>query len=487
MRIKFSSFFLVAVAAVAMMVHSGPAHAADLRSPPAKKCADGIAALIIKYKGGLSDRANDKYSTNTKQENNDIGKAIATCELIYGYNVIDGDYRFTDAERGNYDARDRGEMVRTPGYIQLMNAEAETQQALVKDNLINLFGMKGKETRAAMAQLAAQDYKCQLCINYKMKWRKVPLTILEEDTAAKQAAIDDAAKKKAAEEAAKKKAAEEFIAKMDAENAAYKAKEKADEEKAAEEAAKKKALADDAFAVFDIPADEARAAIKRAADDAVNKQLKNGGNIDTKQMNTQTYVDENGNKGTLWCNPGPCTLGSALRHGWISGAGTFLPEELVDAATKVLMTDSETSSSAIRSEIFNITLKTIKEAAETSADPKLKSAAAMTTEQIKSKQVANEKSQEAKSGNLVVVEEAPVVEAPVVEAPVEEAPVEEAPVEEAPVLEEPVVEAPVEEDHHHDDGTEAPVDEGTEAPVEEWDDDCLGMEQCNIPIEGVDF
>ena len=447
MRIKFSSFFLVAVAAVAMMVHSGPADADTVsgRSPQAKKCADGIAALIIKYKGGLSDRAYAKYSTNTEQENNDIGKAIATCELIYGYNVIDGDYRFTDAEAGSYDARDRGEMVRTPGYIQLMNAEAETQQALVKDNLINLFGMKGKETRAAMAQLAAQDYKCQLCINYKMKWRNVPLT--HNNTAAK------------------KKAAEEFIAKMDAENAAYKAKEKADEE----EAAKKKALADDAFAVFDIPAEEARAAIKRAADDAVNKQLKNGGNIDTKQMNTQTYVDENGNKGTLWCNPGPCTLGSALRHGWISGAGTFLPEELVDAATKVLMTDSETSSSAIRSEIFNITLKTIKEAAETSADPKLKSAAAMTTEQIKSKQVANEKSQEDKSGNLVVV----------VEAPVEEAPVEEAPVEEAPVEE-----APVEEDHHHDDGTEAPVDEGTEAPVEEWDDDCLGMEQCNIPIEG---
>ena len=410
MRIKFSSFFLVAVAAVAMMVHSGPADADTVsgRSPQAKKCADGIAALIIKYKGGLSDRAYAKYSTNTEQENNDIGKAIATCELIYGYNVIDGDYRFTDAEAGSYDARDRGEMVRTPGYIQLMNAEAETQQALVKDNLINLFGMKGKETRAAMAQLAAQDYKCQLCINYKMKWRNVPLT--HNNTAAK------------------KKAAEEFIAKMDAENAAYKAKEKADEE----EAAKKKALADDAFAVFDIPAEEARAAIKRAADDAVNKQLKNGGNIDTKQMNTQTYVDENGNKGTLWCNPGPCTLGSALRHGWISGAGTFLPEELVDAATKVLMTDSETSSSAIRSEIFNITLKTIKEAAETSADPKLKSAAAMTTEQIKSKQVANEKSQEDKSGNLVVVEAALVVE----------------------------------------------------APVEEWDDDCAGMEQCNIPIEG---
>jgi hypothetical protein len=216
------------------------------------------------------------------------------------------------------------------------------------------------------------------------------------------------------------------------------------------------------------------------AEEANLQLLKNGQKPDYT-MNTQTYVDANGNKGTLWCNPGPCTLGSALRHGWISGAGTCLPEELVGAVTKILTTDSETSSSAIRSEIFNITLKTIKEAAETSADPKLKSAAAMTTEQIKSKQVANEKSQEDKSGNLVVVEEAPVVEAPVEEAP--------------------VVEAPVEEDHHHDDGTEAPVDEGTEAPVvetpvvetpvvdapvvvEEWDDDCLGMEQCNIPIEG---
>ena len=134
-----------------------------------------------------------------------------------------------------------------------------------------------------------------------------------------------------------------------------------------------------------------------------------------ENVNTQTYVDENGNKGTLWCNPGPCTLGSALRHGWISGAGTFLPEELVDAATKVLMTDSETSSSAIRSEIFNITLKTIKEAAETSADPKLKSAAAMTTAQIKSNQVANEKSQEDRNDTPVVETEAPVVET---EAPV---------------------------------------------------------------------
>ena len=250
------------------------------------------------------------------------------------------------------------------------------------------------------------------------------------------------------------------------------AQEKKQEEKEKEAAAKKKA-ADDAFAVFDISGVAARAAIKRAADDAVNKQLKNGGNIDTKQMNTQTYVDENGNKGTLWCNPGPCTLGSATKHGWISGAGTLLPEELVGAVTKILTRDSETSSSAIRSEIFDITLKTFIGAAETSDDAKLKSAAAMSLAQIKSNQVAFKSSQEDK---------APVEEAPAEEAPVLEAPVLEAPVEEAPVLEAPVVEAPVEEDHHHDDGTEAPVDEGTEAPVEEWDDDCLGMEQCNIPI-----
>ena len=152
-----------------------------------------------------------------------------------------------------------------------------------------------------------------------------------------------------------------------------------------------------------------------AAATAINIHVDSGGNIDTKQMNSRHMVNENGNKGTLWCNPGPCTLGSALRHGWISGAGTFLPEELVDAATKVLMTDSETSSSAIRSEIFNITLKTIKEAAETSADPKLKSAAAMTTAQIKSNQVANEKSQEDRNDTPVVETEAPVVET---EAPV---------------------------------------------------------------------
>jgi hypothetical protein len=200
-----------------------------------------------------------------------------------------------------------------------------------------------------------------------------------------------------------------------------------------------------------------------------------------ENVNTQTYVDENGNKGTLWCNPGPCTLGSPLKHGWATGVGTFLPLLLVEDVKKTLgeavNKEIATFSSATNRKIFNITKDALLASAETSDDPKLKSAAAMTTTQIKSNQVANEKSQEDKSGNLVEVEEAPVVE-----APVEEAPVLEAPVLEAPVLEAPVVEAPVEEDHHHDDGTEAPVDEGTEAPVEEWDDDCLGMEQCNIPI-----
>jgi hypothetical protein len=165
-----------------------------------------------------------------------------------------------------------------------------------------------------------------------------------------------------------------------------------------------------------------KAAKEKAAEEAVLRLLDcNDCRTEYKleNVNTQTYVDENGNKGTLWCNPGPCTLGSATKHGWISGAGTFLPEELVDAATKILTTDSETSSSAIRSEIFDITLKTFIGAAETSDDPKLKSAAAMSLAQIKSNQVAFKSSQEDK-------------------APVEEAPAEEAPVEEAPVLEEPV-------------------------------------------------
>ena len=217
--------------------------------------------------------------------------------------------------------------------------------------------------------------------------------------------------------------------------------EEAPAEEAPVEEAKRKKAADDAFAVFDIPAEEARAAIKRAADDAVNKQLKNGGNIDTKQMNTQTYVDENGNKGTLWCNPGPCESGSSLKHGFVTGVGTLMPLKLVEDVTKTL-------GEPLTKEIFNITKDALLASAGTSADPKLKSAAAMTTAQIKSNQVAFEKSQEDKGGSLVVetpVEEAPVEEAPVEEAPVEEAPAEEAPAEEAPVEEAPVEEAPVEE------------------------------------------
>jgi len=245
--------------------------------------------------------------------------------------------------------------------------------------------------------------------------------------------------------------------------AAQRKKQEEQEEKE-KEAAKKKALADDAFAVFDIPAEEARAAIKRAADDAVNKQLKNGGNIDTKQMNTQTYVDENGNKGTLWCNPGPCESGSSLKHGFVTGVGTLMPLKLVEDVTKTL-------GEPLTKEIFNKTKDALLASAGTSADRKLKSAAAMTKKQIKSNQLVFEKSQEDKGGSSIVVE-TPVEEAPVVETPVEEAPVVEAPVVEAPVVEAPVVEAPV---------VEAPV---VEAPVEEWDDDCAGMEQCNIPIEG---
>ena len=187
------------------------------------------------------------------------------------------------------------------------------------------------------------------------------------------------------------------------------------------------------------------------------------------------YTDENGNNGTLWCNPGPCTAGSPLKHGWATGVGTFLPLELVEDVKKTLgeavNKEIATFSSATNRKIFNITKDALLASAETSDDPKLKSAAAMTKKQIKSTQVAFEKSQEDKSGSSIVVE-TPVEEAPVVEAPVVEAPVVETPVEEAPVVEAPVVEAPV---------VEAPV---VEAPVEEWDDDCAGMEQCNIPIEG---
>jgi len=447
MRIRFSFFNTHTKLGLTLLLFFSPNYASSDehfhygKALSAGHCANAAAASLSQDwqlpKGAMTSDEADKWDEGNKKSELATGEAAAVCELMFGASVWDS---LSPMQQG---FGSLARLKKLDSYKALMTADKITQQALVKDYLKNWFGMDAEGISAGMAQLAAQ-------------------------------------RKKQEEQEEKEK-----------------------------EAAKKKALADDAFAVFDIPAEEARAAIKRAAADAVNKQLKNGGNIDTKQMNTQTYVDENGNKGTLWCNPGPCTLGSALRHGWISGAGTFLPEELVDAATKVLMTDSETSSSAIRSEIFNITLKTIKEAAETSADPKLKSAAAMTATQIKSNQVANEKSQEDKSGNLVEVEEAPedkapieevpveeapveeapveeapVEEAPVEEAPVEEAPAEEAPVEEAPVEEAPVEEAPVEEDHHHDDGTEAPVDEGTEAPVEEWDDDCLGMDQCNIPIEG---
>ena len=219
------------------------------------------------------------------------------------------------------------------------------------------------------------------------------------------------------------------------------------------------------------------AAKKKAADDAVSRFLACDDcrtEYKLENVNTQTYVDANGNKGTLWCNPGPCESGSSLKHGFVTGVGTLMPLKLVEDVTKTL-------GEPLTKEIFNITKDALLASAETSDDPKLKSAAAMTTEQIKSKQVANEKSQEDKSGNLVVespAEEAPAEEAPAEEAPAEETLVEETPVEEAPAAEAPVEEAPVEE---------APVDEGTEAPVEEWDDDCAGMDQCNIPIEGVDF
>ena len=101
-----------------------------------------------------------------------------------------------------------------------------------------------------------------------------------------------------------------------------KAADDAANKKAADDAKRKKA-ADDAFAVFDMTAEEAKK--KKAADDAANKKAAEEAvsrflacddcrtEYKLENVNTQTYVDENGNKGTLWCNPGPCTLGSALR------------------------------------------------------------------------------------------------------------------------------------------------------------------------------
>ena len=171
------------------------------------------------------------------------------------------------------------------------------------------------------------------------------------------------------------------------------------------------------------------AAKKKAADDAVSRFLACDDcrtEYKLENVNTQTYVDANGNKGTLWCNPGPCESGSSLKHGFVTGVGTLMPLKLVEDVTKTL-------GEPLTKEIFNITKDALLASAGTSADPKLKSAAAMTTAQIKSNQVAFEKSQEDKGGSLVV---------------------------------------------------ETPA---AEAPVEQWDDDCAGMDQCNIPIEGVDF
>ncbi|MDC1339898.1 hypothetical protein N8207_05510, partial [Planktomarina temperata] len=167
--------------------------------------------------------------------------------------------------------------------------------------------------------------------------------------------------------------------------------------------------------------------------------------------------------------PGPCESGSSLKHGFVTGVGTLMPLKLVEDVTKTL-------GEPLTKEIFNKTKDALLASAGTSDDPKLKSAAAMTTAQIKSNQVAFEKSQEDKGGSLVV--ETPAAEAPAEEAPVEETPVEEAPAEEAPVVEAPVEEDHVEEDHVEEDHVEeAPVDEGTEAPVEESDDGCIGL--CN--------
>ena len=277
------------------------------------------------------------------------------------------------------------------GYKAIMSADKKTQQALVKDSLQKWFNMDAEGISAAMAQLAAQEKKQEAKDND---------------------AAEEAAKKKAAEEAANKKAAEE-----------------AKRKKAADDAAKKKA-AEEAVSRF-LACDDCRTEYK------------------LENVNTQTYVDANGNKGTLWCNPGPCESGSSLKHGFVTGVGTLMPLKLVEDVTKTL-------GEPLTKEIFNKTKDALLASAGTSADRKLKSAATMTKKQIKSNQLVFEKSQEDKGGSSIVVE-----------TPVEEAPVVETHVEEAPVVEAPVVEAPV-----------------VEAPVEEWDDDCAGMEQCNIPIEG---
>jgi len=344
----------------------------------------------------------------------DYGVAGAVCELLFGASVW-SQHRDAVIHAG------ASILKSNDGYKAIMSADKKTQQALVKDSLQKWFNMDAEGISAAMAQLAAQEKKQEAKDND---------------------AAEEAAKKKAAEEAANKKAAEE---------------------------AKRKKAADDAFAVFDMTAEEAKkkkaaddAAKKKAAEEAVSRFLACDDcrtEYKLENVNTQTYVDANGNKGTLWCNPGPCESGSSLKHGFVTGVGTLMPLKLVEDVTKTL-------GEPLTKEIFNKTKDALLASAGTSADRKLKSAATMTKKQIKSNQLVFEKSQEDKGGSSIVVE-TPVEEAPVVETPVEEAPVVEAPVVEAPVVEAPVVEAPV-----------------VEAPVEEWDDDCAGMEQCNIPIEG---
>ncbi|MDB0071677.1 hypothetical protein N9E84_03840, partial [Planktomarina temperata] len=304
----------------------------------------------------------------------EYGAAGAVCELLFGASVW-SQHRNPVIQAGANILRSND------GYKALLSADKKTQQALVKDSLQKWFNMDAEGISAAMAQLAAQEKKQEEKDNDAAEEAPV------EETPVEEAPVEEAPVEETPVEEAP-------------------AEETPVEEAPVEEAKRKKA-ADDAFAVFDMTAEEARAAIKRAAADAVNKQLKNGGNIDTKQLNTQTYVDENGNKGTLWCNPGPCTLGSATKHGFVAGVGTLIPFKLVEDVTKTL-------GEPLTKEIFNKTKDALLASAGTSDDPKLKSAAAMTTAQIKSNQVAFEKSQEDKGGSLVV-------ETPAAEAPAEEA------------------------------------------------------------------
>ncbi|MDB2468037.1 hypothetical protein N9W71_04070, partial [Planktomarina temperata] len=281
----------------------------------------------------------------------EYGAAGAVCELLFGASVW-SQHRNPVIQAG------ANILKSNDGYKAIMSADKKTQQALVKDSLQKWFNMDAEGISAAMAQLAAQEKKQEE----------------KENDAA-----EEAANKKAADDAANEDAA------------------------------------DDAFAVFDMTAEEAKkkkaaddAAKKKAAEEAVSRFLACDDcqtEYKLENVNTQTYVDANGNKGTLWCNPGPCESGSSLKHGFVTGVGTLMPLKLVEDVTKTL-------GEPLTKEIFNKTKDALLASAGTSDDPKLKSAAAMTTAQIKSNQVANEKSQEDKSGNLVVVVEAPVEEAP---------------------------------------------------------------------------